>query len=207
MIRKLFLLILIFCLSTTHLFAGGVIDDWTTGTKSSAGKIYAQDASDAKHGCGFEFIAVQNGLFTNIQFYVKRFDNADPGPTGYLTAQLYTVDGSHLPSVRLGESTTKLDVSTILTSDGWQNFDFSPAISLTSGTHYICMLERPTTGDAFTGDVDNYIGEWGADKAVSGITYKIQRNKDDVYKATYRNDYPWHQTGATRPARRVMTIT
>lgn len=204
--KKIFLAFLISCFLSAPVYASTIIADWTTGTKTQAGKIYAQTASNSRHGAGFEFITTGIGFLASIQFRVVRVDNGDPGPTGYLTAQVYSVDGAHLPDTRLGESTTKLDVTTISTSDEWQTFYFTPPVLLANATHYILMLERPTTGDAFTGDTDNYIGLWGSDKTDIGTSYKIHRDKDDAYSATYRDDYPWHQTGTTRPERRVMTV-
>lgn len=159
----------------------GTLQDNETTVTSAAREIYSNQAAQER-GVGVLFTAGASYFLGEVDFSLAKVGS----PTGYLSAQVYTVDGSDLPNVRQGES-AKIDVST-LGAQAWAVFTFSSPVSLTSGTKYIIMCERPTTGDAYTGDGSNHVNIYGTGGNTNANRRQNSRSNADAYTVTDGDD-------------------
>lgn len=148
-------------------------------------EIYSNQAFSERGG-GVLFTAGASYNIGEVHFRLGRFNS----PTGYLSAQLFSVSGG-LPNTLLSES-NKIDVSSsgplpLYAAPDWVVFTMVTKYPIVSGTDYIIMCARPSGGDAYTGDGSNHPSIFGTGGNTSARS-AIRRSNADAYTSAVGDD-------------------
>lgn len=157
--KRFLLLIFVSLFVLSQSYAGIIIRG--TGGAAPTCTIYEQQNTgtsqinvgydDNRWNVGEIYVAPANVDVCKVVFILEAV--GDPAGSGYYyTAEIFTLDGSSNFNVSQGES------ASVNANNGWSGtlveFDFTPSVSLTSGTSYAIVIHRDDGGSV---DAVNYI--------------------------------------------------
>lgn len=123
----------------------GEVDSYLDATQDSG-----VGSSTANLEMGTTFTSSESFDLVKMNLRLRAFGS----PTGNMTANIYTLNGSNEPDTLLATSDS-VDISTLTGSYAWVEFAFSTPISLTATNQYYVVIEDIPT------DASNYV-QWAS---------------------------------------------